>query len=176
MSDKKKYYELWEKVKDTVTPIHENQAKFDILIEKIDAKITPNIQKKLSEKNISKNYITPMDIEKFEFNNKKTTQIFDKNIYSKIVKEKIKIQSKIDLHGLNQTEARMRVKKFIENSYNQNFKVSLIITGKGKGILKNSLSNWLNEDDISHMILFHKIAADKHGGSGAFYVYYKKLH
>lgn len=175
MSDKKKYYNLWEKVKETINPIHENEEEFESLLSKISTKKdNKKSNAKHKETNI-KTYITPIDTKEFETKSKTTKQIFDKNIYSKIVKEKIKIQSRIDLHGLSQEQAFSRVRSFIINSYAQNHKVSLIITGKGKGILRNSLSAWLHHEDICDMILFHKIAADKHGGSGAYYVYYKKL-
>ncbi len=89
-----------------------------------------------------------------------------------IAKGKRKIEARIDLHGFFQKQAHQEIVTFINDAKMNQKRMLLIVTGKGKGTLKNALPHWLSffKDDI----LYQGIAAPKDGGDGAYYVFLKK--
>ncbi len=87
---------------------------------------------------------------------------------------KKKIQARIDLHKLTQSQAYETVSNFIIQSYHRNHRMLLIITGKGSRILQNSLPKWLENSTLHHKILYHDYAKPSDGGEGARYVYLRK--
>jgi len=50
----------------------------------------------------------------------------------------------------------------------------LVITGKGTGILRESLPGWLDAPLFRGMISAFGAAAQKHGGAGAYYIMLKR--
>ena len=91
----------------------------------------------------------------------------------------------IDLHGFSLEEAN----EFVETSINKSFKDGvrklIIVTGKGLAdpfvskdlsILKYSVPEFIkNNETLMKKIIEIKEAEAKDGGSGAFYVYLKKI-
>ena len=95
------------------------------------------------------------------------------------------IQKRLDLHGLTEKEAFTAVDDFIRKAYIQKLRCVLIVTGKGinndntpwyekKGILKNSVPNWLNGSELRPLILSFCYAQPEDGGEGALYVLIRK--
>ncbi len=82
------------------------------------------------------------------------------------------IDSKLDLHGETRKDAHHKVISFIKHAKINQHRMLLIVTGKGKGILRGDLPLWLQQ--FQHDILHHCFAAPKHGGDGAYYVYLRK--
>ena len=104
-------------------------------------------------------------------------------------KKFFKIKS-IDLHGFTLEEANKTIKKFIEDSYAQNVNKIVVVTGKGLhsqnesdpyvskdlSILKHSIPDFIKKNNnLMDKIIDLKEADIKDGGSGAFYIYLKKL-
>ena len=103
---------------------------------------------------------------------------------------KIKIDRKIDLHGYGLVEAHEKFINEVKKNYNKNKRCLLIITGKGVhkkteneqgsspklfyGKIKNSIINWINEDDLKKYILTYQDAGFENGGDGAIFVYLRK--
>ncbi len=96
---------------------------------------------------------------------------------------------KFDLHGYSLDEANNKVKDIIIKSYEAGIKKLVLITGKGLhsqnkkdpyvstdlGILKNSVPEYIRNDDQLMNKIKDIVGADvKDGGSGAFYIYLKK--
>ena len=96
---------------------------------------------------------------------------------------------KLDLHGTSLNEANQKVEKFIIESFIQGCRKILIITGKGSrskvgknpyvsekfGVLKNSIPEFIKENnDLNQKVIKILEADNKHGGSGAIYVFLKK--
>ena len=95
---------------------------------------------------------------------------------------------KIDLHGYSLNNANKVVKKFIIESFNQNYKKLLIVTGKGSrsksyddpyiseslSVLKNSVPEYIKNDENLNSII-NKIvqASQKDGGEGAINIFLK---
>ena len=105
-------------------------------------------------------------------------------------KDKTSIKTKsIDLHGFTLEEANKVVEQFINDSYLENIKKLIVVTGKGLhsqndkdpylskdlSILKYSVPDFIEgNQELMKKILEIKDADIKDGGSGAFYIYLKK--
>ena len=76
----------------------------------------------------------------------------------------------VDLHGLTAARAESRLTEFIETAARDGCRCVLVITGKGKGILRGLVSDWLKRQPLSPYILALAEARPHDGGSGALYV------
>ena len=110
----------------------------------------------------------------------------DNNIDKKIT---FKIRS-IDLHGYTLDEANKSIESFIIKSYQENINKLIVVTGKGihsqhqknpyvskdLSILKYSVPEFIKKNQkLMKKIIELTDAEIKDGGSGAFYIYLKKL-
>ena len=107
-----------------------------------------------------------------------------------IKKDKTSIKTKsIDLHGFTLKEANKVIEQFINDSYLENIKKLIVVTGKGLhsqndkdpylskdlSILKYSVPDFIEgNQELMKKILEMKDADIKDGGTGAFYIYLKK--
>ena len=103
-------------------------------------------------------------------------------------KENIKTRS-LDLHGYSLDDANLKVKQFIEESFNYGTEKLIIVTGKGihsqnekdpyiskkLGILKYSVPEYI-KNNVSLINLIKELSPAKieDGGEGAFYIYLRK--
>lgn len=98
---------------------------------------------------------------------------------------RIEIDAVLDLHGHTQVTARRVLHQFIAEGYARGARCLLVVTGIGggvnktsatigKGILRASFSDWINEDQIRPYVSRTARAHQRHGGAGAFYVFLKK--
>ena len=102
--------------------------------------------------------------------------------------QKINKVRKLDLHGYSLDDANKEVKKFIIESFNQNYKNLLIVTGKGSrsksydnpyisenlSVLKNSVPEYIKNNENLNSIVKKIIRADrKDGGEGAINIFLK---
>jgi DNA-nicking Smr family endonuclease len=105
------------------------------------------------------------------------------SIRKKVVRGRIEIDSRIDLHGMTQTEARAALHRFIQARSQRGDRTVLVITGKGiktdkdfvaamteRGVLRTMLPLWLNEPALAPLVAGWSVAARGHGGEGAWYV------
>jgi DNA-nicking Smr family endonuclease len=79
----------------------------------------------------------------------------------------------IDLHGLNQDEAREALTRFVTRGFAERRRTLLVITGKGAlgdGILRRRVPEWLGQAPLRAMIAGLSEAHRRHGGAGALYV------
>ena len=103
--------------------------------------------------------------------------------------KKFKTQS-IDLHGYTLEKANAIVESFINKNFKEGANKLIIVTGKGLhskneadpfvskdlSILKYSVPEFIkNNEELMNKIINIREANVKDGGSGAFYVYLKKL-
>lgn len=89
----------------------------------------------------------------------------------------IDIEGRIDLHGMTQAKAFAALSRFMNNAAKTEKRHLLIVTGKGnkgEGVLRSRLAEWLAQLPEAPSILALRPAADRHGGSGAFYVIMRK--
>ena len=160
----------WEEFKKNVIPIEKKN----------------NLLKKKSEEKFS---LKKEDKEKFEtqffYGEDEEKSLLEKNTLKKIKKGKLKIQSKLDLHGFTVEESKEKVAEFILKNYEYKKRLLLIITGKGKrldvsegwrgtGKLKKNVPMWLRSVQLSKYILWFDSASPENGGEGALMIYLKK--
>ena len=96
----------------------------------------------------------------------------------------------IDLHGYTLEEANKKIEKFVKNSYENNVYKIIVVTGKGihsqnqknpymskdLSILKYSIPEFIsNNKSLINLIIKIEEAKIEDGGSGAFYIYLKKI-
>ena len=95
---------------------------------------------------------------------------------------------KLDLHGFSLDQANSIVKKFIIESFENNYKKLIIVTGKGlrstvdvdpyrskkMNVLKNSVPEYIkNDENLYDKISKISKAVQKDGGEGAIYIFLK---
>lgn len=116
----------------------------------------------------------------------KTSPNMDKKNFQRLLRGRMDIDLTLDLHGLTAEQARQRLGVAIPRASAAGQRMVLVITGKGKrthmdefnrprsGILRESLPDWLRGPALAPYILQVSQAQQKHGGSGAFYVYLRR--
>jgi DNA-nicking Smr family endonuclease len=92
-------------------------------------------------------------------------------------------EARIDLHGMILADAHAALTAFILRSHAEGKRLVLVITGKGRvaddsdpiptrtGVIKHQLPHWLASPPLRSHVLQVTEAHQRHGGSGAFYVY-----
>ena len=104
----------------------------------------------------------------------------DKRTAQRLRRGQIRIEGRIDLHGMTQVEAYRNLSDFLQSSATAGRRCVLVITGKGmrggagSGILRSEFPRWLNEAALRPLILGFTAAQPKDGGGGAFYVYLRR--
>lgn len=100
----------------------------------------------------------------------------DKNTDRKLARGKIKIDRKIDFHGLTLDEAFNLLLNTVIGAERSNMRCLLLITGKGNNTksgrdsIKSQLPLWLRHPAIAPKIIKCTTAVQKDGGTGAFYL------
>ena len=100
----------------------------------------------------------------------------DKKAFGRMKRGKSKPEARIDLHGMTAATAHTALTAFLLRSHDQGLRLVLVITGKGQrngetGILKRQLPHWVTLPPLNRIVLQTAEAHQRHGGSGAFYVY-----
>ncbi len=138
------------------------------------------MNKKLSDKD-------KRDWDNFVFGNEK---VFDKE--TSLSKKKIKnyLVRTIDLHGFSLNNANKAIHDFVKRSFREYVDKIIVITGKGSrskninnpylskdlSILKHSVPDFINSNkNLMKIIKNISEAKIEDGGSGAFYIYLKKI-
>ena len=107
---------------------------------------------------------------------KNTSLGIDKSTDKKLRSGKLRIDIKIDLHGLTLSEAFDSLVFNIDKAFHNNMKCMLVITGKGKNTpenrdsIKSQLGRWFQTSEVSSKIIKYVDATPKHGGTGAVYI------
>jgi len=109
----------------------------------------------------------------------------DRRKARQIASGKAEVDARLDLHGLNQRQAYVRLRAFLTDAHARGLKRLLIITGKGgepvdrlaelagerqRGVLRRNLPYWLEEPELRSLIASYTPAGVRHGGAGALYV------
>jgi DNA-nicking Smr family endonuclease len=109
----------------------------------------------------------------------------DKRTGQKLVRGKLPLEGRLDLHGLTQEQAHGRLARFIATSAEAGKRCVLVITGKGMkprsdkkegetGVLRQAVPRWLNSAELRPLVLAIRYAQAKDGGEGALYVLLKR--
>ena len=90
------------------------------------------------------------------------------------------VQAHLDLHGLNQQEARFVLEEFLLESVRRGFTCVRVIHGRGRHsdkdqpILKENIQRWLCTRRMSRRVIAYTSARRCDGGGGAVYVLLRK--
>lgn len=112
----------------------------------------------------------------------------DAKSYKGMQRGKLKPEGRIDLHGMTVAQAHPALISFILSSQASGKRLVLVITGKGgkreeigaiapqrMGALKRQVPHWLTMAPVAQAVLQVSEAHIRHGGSGAYYVYLRRL-
>jgi DNA-nicking Smr family endonuclease len=101
---------------------------------------------------------------------------FSPKLMHQLKKGQFPIQDHVDLHGLTQQTAEVRVREFLIESHRRGLRCVLIVHGRGLNsenqipILKERLPVWLNRGPAKKIVLAFSTARPYDGGTGAIYV------
>ena len=112
---------------------------------------------------------------------------FDRRQARRISSGKVEIEARIDLHGMRQSDAHVRLRAFLLDAHARGLKTVLVITGKGgeqpkddymaeafgqqrRGVLRRNVPVWLDEPELRAVVVGYTPAGVRHGGEGALYV------
>lgn len=87
------------------------------------------------------------------------------------------IGGRLDLHGMDQDQARAALQAFVLRAVQEGHRAVLIITGRGKtgsGVLRRRAPDWLAEHPLRSVVAGVARAHRRHGGEGALYVALKR--
>lgn len=171
--------ELWSRVIDKATP---QQGPQSLFVE--PSKTAPMLA-------------TPVPIPMFKVGAKaRPTQTampkavpiaMDKKAFAKLKRGKITPDVKLDLHGMTQDQAHPALINTILNAHAAGKRLVLVVTGKGKhkddggpipvrtGVLRHAVPQWLGQAPLKQVVLQTSPASQSHGGSGALYVYLRRI-
>jgi DNA-nicking Smr family endonuclease len=102
---------------------------------------------------------------------------FDAATGRRLKRGQLRVEGKIDLHGLGQQRAFEVLSRFISAARAEGRRNLLVVTGKGLrggGVLRRMLPLWLSEGALGAQVLACTPARPKDGGEGAFYVRLRK--
>ena len=116
----------------------------------------------------------------------KTPVAMDKKAFTRLKQGRLSPEVRIDLHGMTLDQAHPALNRFILDSHSKGRRLVLVITGKGKmkdegnpiptriGVLRHQVPMWMQQHPLKPLILQVAQASQKHGGSGAYYVYLRR--
>ena len=95
----------------------------------------------------------------------------------KIARGNDRIDARIDLHGMTQSEAHAALHSLLRRCQADGAKFVLVITGKGRpdggserGVLRRQVPQWLGLPEFRRLVAGYEVARAGHGGEGALYV------
>ena len=168
---------LWKKVADTTTPLE--RSKPGLPFKKASAKpkepprpayVPPTFR--IGEKAISETAI-PLPTKPVRM---------DRKAFGKMKRGKTSPDARIDLHGMTAATAHTALIAFLLRAQAEQKRLVLVITGKGRqsddgarmGILRRQVPHWLEQPPLRQIVLQTAEAHQRHGGSGALYVYLRR--
>ena len=188
---------LWNQILDKVEPIKKSgrskvtNQKESVIDENIiisrDLSERSTVKKRVRQKKVI-NEDLPNTIPNNNSDEKAEFTGIHRRLEQKMSRGQIKIDSTLDLHGMNQEEAKDATINFVRMAKKNNLSIVLIITGKGiskdntndgyqtrfaRGVLNQNLPNWLRLPQIRNNINGYRYANIRHGGEGAYYILLK---
>lgn len=109
----------------------------------------------------------------------------ERRLKKKVARGAHPIDSRLDLHGMTQAQARDALLRFVRTAQARGDKLVLVITGKGgmdtqdlhaeRGVLRRQVPHWLRLAEFRKLVIGFETAGPAHGGEGALYVRLRKL-
>lgn len=107
---------------------------------------------------------------------------FDRKLYTRLAKGQQKVEATLDLHGLTELRAELRLTTFVQTAHGRGARNLLVITGKGNrsgldefnrpkgGVLRRRVPELLARPPLSHLVQSFSESHERHGGKGALYI------
>lgn len=114
-----------------------------------------------------------------ELSNTATQSPRDQARERRVRRGKLEISATLDLHGYTQETATAVLQRFLSDHQRDTSQCVLVITGKGargEGVLRRNLLAWLESPAAGEQVSGYAAAHQKHGGSGAFYLFLRRAH
>ena len=95
----------------------------------------------------------------------------------RLTRERDPLGPRLDLHGLDQDQARAVLTGFLRRARDDGWRAVLVITGKGSrgdGVLRRMTPEWLASPGLRDLVAGVSEAHPRHGGQGALYVALKR--
>lgn len=186
--------EVWGRIARTARPMHSKRAKPAQLMKEL-----PDSETEVSETR------PRFEISPFSIGSRATDSLsgrssvaqsgeagpaalnMDRTTFQRMKRGKVRPEARIDLHGMTADAAHQRLTAFLFQAQASGKRLVLVITGKGRsgsdegpipyrmGVLRRSLPEWLNRPPLKAIVQQMTEAHQRHGGSGAFYVYLRRL-
>ena len=167
--------DLWNEFTSKISPLsHRNKRANVIVIECSSRKKTQTPLEK-SVRALPQDQVKRVHVDLPKFSHGFSTGL-DSQATRKMRRGKIKVQARLDLHGMIQSEAHSSLLEFLGRAYDSGKKTVLVITGKGLtengeiGILRQAVPKWLNEQPMRTWVRGFNHAVPTDGGTGALYV------
>lgn len=173
-------WHLWAEVAQTISPLQRTLARQRLKLssEPLPLPLPPGPRPKPIKAPIAMPSYTPSGKP-----GRPAGQVIEPKLKRKLQRGHLEIDGTIDLHGMRQSEAHAALSRFIHARASRGDRTLLVITGKGlkkvngdaaviieRGVLRSMLPIWLNEPGLAPLIAGWDVAAQGHGGEGAFYV------
>lgn len=174
---------LWQKVTDSVTPLKANRNVKDAVAPaaKIEEPSPPSKRpRQYKTAHVMSGEPAPYQPRPDDISHGTAAGV-DKRTNQRLIKGKMPIEGRLDLHGHTRESAHRALASFIEGSFSASKRCVIVITGKGLrqdtgeiGVLRQAVPQWLNSPALRSKILAYSHATPKDGGEGALYVLLKR--
>lgn len=183
-------FALWARVSKTIEPVNLDLAKE---LQNFDQEIIPLVRKTV--KPIAS--VNTLKTTTARMPNSQAFQLtgLDRRQQQRLLRGRVEIDARIDLHGETVESARMKLWHFLLQSAELGCRTVLVITGKGSsqfsrhtlhgrgyhesesrnGRLRNELPDWLHDHEFRVLVSGFQPAHPKHGGGGAVYIRLRNL-
>lgn len=165
--------ELWDMVAKTVAPLRpSDRIEEDTAADKPEARSEGKRPPPTPVVAVAKPKATPAA--------PPSLATLDRRTKARVARGAVAIDGRIDLHGLTQQAAHGRLRRFLIEAQDEDWKIVLVITGKGRpalepgsedrGVLRRMVPVWLAAPDLRPLVIGFEEAGRSHGGAGALYV------
>ena len=161
---------LWQRVTRRVTPLPGRKRPLSsspTLKKLAHAKSAPKISKTPLPAASSPTIVKPLPPVDLREGNRAG---LDSRTQRRLFRGDVPIDRRVDLHGYSAARAEIKLQGFVEDAYFAGCRCLLVITGKGAGVLKRHVPEWLKRPPLSGLVLALTEARPADGGNGAFYV------
>ena len=183
--------ELWQRVARTATPLKRETSKPSApFVRATETKSIPKTSSANEPFSIGAKSDTALptnDLRHGQSPPLNTAQInMDRKAFQKMRRGKSAPEARLDLHGMTVAAAHGKLTAFILSTQAEGKRLVLVITGKGRksddagpiparpGILRQQVPHWLAQAPLKSAVLQVSEAHQRHGGSGAYYVYLRR--
>jgi DNA-nicking Smr family endonuclease len=162
---------LWQRVTQHLTPLPNRQQK------PVQRTIVRQLVEPLAVKKKKPQKVIRSDFGSTRVESPKPVDLregdragLDARTQRRLFRGDVSIDRRLDLHGHTAVQAQTILQAFIEDATYSGCRCVLVITGKGTGVLKSNVPDWLKRAPLSGLVLALAEARQADGGSGAFYV------